>query len=99
MPGLEVVGVAASLIQIADVGAKLSVKVFGFYRHAKTINKSIKCLSRELALTCNILHELREILNEEGSSKICSNEALRTAQQVPVYVRPGNLYKSSVLIR
>lgn len=82
MSGLEVVGVAASLIQIADVGAKLSIKLFSFCRHAKNISQSMQSLSSEVALTCTILRELGEVLSEDESSKLCSNEAFRTAQQV-----------------
>ncbi|KAE8418993.1 hypothetical protein BDV36DRAFT_252767 [Aspergillus pseudocaelatus] len=82
MSGLEVVGVAASLLQLADLGAKISVKLFGFCRHAKNINQSMQSLSSEVALTCAILRELGEVLSQDGPSKLCSKEAFRTAQQV-----------------
>jgi hypothetical protein len=32
MSGLEALGVAASIIQVADLGTKLSVKLFSFYK-------------------------------------------------------------------
>lgn len=82
MSGLEAIGIAASIIQIADLGTKLSVKLFTFYRQIQNVNQSIQSLSSDVALTCAILRELGESLKEDEQSKLCSPEAHLTAQQV-----------------
>lgn len=78
MSGLEALGVAASIIQVADLGTKLSVNLFSFYRRVKSANDSIQVLSNEIALVSAILRELGDSLKEEESSKLCSDEAFRT---------------------
>jgi hypothetical protein len=82
MSGLEALGVAASVIQVADLGTKLSVKLFSFYRQVKNANQSIQSLSSEIALTSAILRELGESLKTEESWKLCSDEAFRTLKHV-----------------
>lgn len=74
--------IAASIIQIADLGTKLSVKLFSFYRQAKNANESIQLLSNEVALMSAILRELGDNLKEEESSKLCSDEAFKTLNRV-----------------
>ena len=78
MSGLEALGVAASIIQVADLGTKLSVKLFSFYRRLKNANESIQLLSNEIALVSAILRELGDNLKGGESAQICSDEALRT---------------------
>ncbi|CAG8903688.1 unnamed protein product [Penicillium egyptiacum] len=82
MSGLEVVGVIASIIQIADLGAKLSVKLCTFYKTVKVINKSIQELSSDVSLTCSILNELGKTLEQDDQTKLCSKQAFSTAQEV-----------------
>lgn len=48
MSGLEVVGVVASILQLADIGAKLSVKLCSFYRTVK-VEKVFPATSPSLA--------------------------------------------------
>jgi hypothetical protein len=78
MSGLEAIGIAASIIQVADLGTKLSVQLFSLYRRVKSANESIQLLSNEIALVSAILRELGDNLKEEESSKLCSDEAFRT---------------------
>lgn len=82
MSGLEAIGVAASIIQVADLGTKLSVQLFSFYRRYKNANESIQLLSNEIALVSAILRELGDNLKGEDSSKLCSDEAFRTLHLV-----------------
>jgi hypothetical protein len=78
MSGLEAIGIAASIIQVADLGTKLSVKLFSLYRRVKNANDTVQLLSNELALVSAILRELGDNLKEKESSKLCSDEAFRT---------------------
>lgn len=82
MSGLEVVGIVASIIQLADVGAKLSVKLCSFYRTVKVANQSLEGLSSDVSLTCSILNELGKVLEQDEQAKICSKQAFCTAQEV-----------------
>ncbi|KAJ6184127.1 hypothetical protein N7519_005428 [Penicillium mononematosum] len=82
MSGLEVVGVVASIIQIADLGAKLSVKLCTFYKTVKVANKSMQELSSDVSLTCSILNELGKTLEQDDQTRLCSKQAFSTAQEV-----------------
>ncbi|CAG8907281.1 unnamed protein product [Penicillium egyptiacum] len=82
MSGLEAVGIAASIIQVADLGTKLSVKLFSFYRRVKNANDTVQLLSNEIALVSAILRELGDNLKEGEPSKLCSDEAFRTLRLV-----------------
>jgi hypothetical protein len=81
MSGLEALGIAASIIQVADLGTKLSVKLFSFYRWIKNANESIQLMSNEIALVSAILRELGDNLKDE-SAYLCSDEAFSTLHLV-----------------
>lgn len=55
MSGVEILGIVANLIQIADAGANLSIRLFTFYRQMKAVNKSIQNLSSDVALISTIM--------------------------------------------
>ncbi|KAJ5380476.1 uncharacterized protein N7496_002904 [Penicillium cataractarum] len=76
MSGLEAVGIAANL------GTKLSVKLFSFYRQIQNANQAIQHLSSDVALTCAILRKLGDSLKQDETSKLCSPEGHLTAQQM-----------------
>lgn len=82
LTGAEILGVVAGVIQLADVGAKLSVKLSSFARKAKSADLAIRDVSQDVALTCNVLRELGNELRKDEEAKLCSNEAMTTAQDV-----------------
>ncbi|CAG8378830.1 unnamed protein product [Penicillium salamii] len=85
MSGLEAIGIAASLIQVAELGTKLSVKLFSFYRELKGANESIQDLSNDVAITSAILYELGESLKEDEQdeqAKLYSKKAFGFLQDV-----------------
>ncbi|OQE41975.1 hypothetical protein PENCOP_c004G01109 [Penicillium coprophilum] len=82
MSGIEIIGIAASIIQVADLGTSLSVKLFSFYRRIKNANETIQLLSNEVALVSAILRELGDNLKGEKTSELCSDEAFQTLQCV-----------------
>jgi hypothetical protein len=82
MSGIEVLGVIASAIQVAELGMKLSVKLCTFYRDIKAANQTIRNLSSDVSLTCAILHELAETLQMDEQSKVCSDQAFRTTEKM-----------------
>jgi hypothetical protein len=51
MSGIEILSIVASVILMADWGAKLSVKLFAFSRKIKNANRSIESISKDMATT------------------------------------------------
>lgn len=82
MSGAEIIGLAASVIQIAELGGKLSVKIFTFARKVKNANKTIDALSQEIAVTGAVLQQLGGTLSDNKSVKVCSQEAIDTAKKL-----------------
>jgi len=82
MSGVEIVGLAASVIQIADIGSRLSVKLFTFSRKVKNADKSIDALSQDIAATGAVLKQLGETLSKDASLKVCSQGAVDTAKSL-----------------
>lgn len=82
MSGIEILGLAASVLQIAELGAKLSVSIFTFTRKVKNANKTIDALSQEIAVTGAVLQQLGETLSNDKSVKVCSQEAIDTAKKL-----------------
>ncbi|RHZ59815.1 uncharacterized protein CDV56_107646 [Aspergillus thermomutatus] len=82
MSGLEILGIAASILQIADLGATVSVKLCSFYRQLKSADDSVQSLSSEVGLTCSILRQLGENLKQDEQTRLCSAQAFETAQEV-----------------
>lgn len=80
MSGIEILGVAASVIQIADLGARLSVKLFTFSRKIKSADKSIDSISQEIAATGAVLKQLGNELSKDENVELCSKEALATTK-------------------
>lgn len=82
MSGLEVVGIVASTFQLAEIGIKLSVKLCSFYRQIKDADHSAQRLASDVSLTCSILHQLGKILEQDSQTKLCSQQAFLTAQEI-----------------
>lgn len=82
MSGLEVLGVAASIIQIADLGARVSIKLSTFYHKVKQANDNIHNLSTDVALTCTVLKQLGDNLQQDGNVKLYSPDAFSVAKDI-----------------
>ncbi len=82
MSGIEIIGIAASILQLADLGGRLSVKLFTFSRKIKTADKSIASMSAESAQTGSILRQLGNELQKDDQLRLCSAEAVATAKSV-----------------
>jgi hypothetical protein len=82
MSGLEVLGIVANVIQIADVGGRLSVKLCAFSHKVKHADANIRAISNDVSLTCNVLRELGDNLKKDEQRGLCSNNAVATAERV-----------------
>jgi hypothetical protein len=77
---LAALGVAASVVQLADVGFKLSIKLFAFGEAVSRADKSIRTLSNEISLTSAVLKELGEILKVD-EARYVSVRAINATEQ------------------
>ena len=69
MSGLEALGVAASVVQIAELGARLSVKLYTYSIKTANSNAAITAIHRDVALTSSVLGELGQTLSESNGGK------------------------------
>lgn len=82
MSGLEVLGIAASIVQIAEIGTQLAVKLCAFYHKVKTADQRIQNLSNNVALTSSVLKLLGDNLQKDEQAKLYSQQAFGTTQGV-----------------
>lgn len=82
MSGLEAVGIVASVIQIADLGARLSVKLCTFSHKVKHADSNIRNIGSDVALTCSVLRELGDNLKKDEQSRLYNMRAVETAEGV-----------------
>lgn len=82
MSGLEILGIAASVVQIAELGGSLSVRLFTFSRKIKNADRSIDSISKDIAATGSVLQQLGNELNKNESAKLCSPEAISAAKDL-----------------
>ena len=82
MPGVEILGIATSVLSIADLGARLSMKLFTFAKAVNAADKQIDILSRDIAATGAVLFQLGNELETDNSRNSCSEKAIGTAQEL-----------------
>ena len=72
----------ASIIQIADVGFRLSVKLFAFAETVASADKAIVITSKDVSLTSSVLKEVGEVLRKDQTFRTYSPEAIKTATAI-----------------
>ena len=72
----------ASIIQIADVGFRLSVKLFAFAETVASADKAIIFTSKDVSLTSSVLKEVGQVLRKDQTSRTYSPEAIKTATAI-----------------
>ena len=72
----------ASIIQIADVGFRLSVKLFAFAETVASADKAIVVTSKDVSLTSSVLKEVGEVLRKDQTFRTYSPEAIKTATAI-----------------
>ena len=76
------VGLIASVVQIADLGVRLSLRLYTFGETIASADKSIKSISRDVSLTSSVLKELGQTLESDQESRLCSENAFQTADGI-----------------
>ena len=74
------VGTIVSFFQIADTGLRLSLRLYTLGERNASADKSIISLSKDVSLTSNVLKELGQTLGSDRASRICTPQAIQTAE-------------------
>ena len=75
-------GIIASVLQIADVGLRLSIKLYTFGEIVASADRSVISISKDVSLTSSVLKELGQILDKDGKVHLLSENAVDTADTV-----------------
>ena len=76
------IGLVASVVQIADTGIKLSITLYSFAETVLTADKSIREIAGDVSLTSSVLEELGRNLKKDQKSRLCSENAVKTAEGI-----------------
>lgn len=76
------IGLIASVLQVADIGVRLSVKLFTFGHAAANADESITFISKDISHTSSILRELGQSLERDHKARLCSENAYRTTDAI-----------------
>lgn len=86
MSGVEIIGLAASVLQIADYGWKTSYKLYAFSRKVHDAGKTIELISQDIGATGAVLKQLGdEVAKDEKAnpgSRLCSQGLIDAASKL-----------------
>ncbi|KAL8761067.1 MAG: hypothetical protein Q9184_002773 [Pyrenodesmia sp. 2 TL-2023] len=74
--------IVATIIQIADVGLRLSLRLYTFGETIASADRTIISISKDISLTSSVLKELGHNLEKDKQAQICSENAIKTAEDV-----------------
>ena len=72
------IGLIASVLQVADIGARLSITIYNFCRTAVNADDSIRFISKDVSHTSAILRELARCLEKDREAQLCSESTFHT---------------------
>ena len=75
-------GITASVDQIADVGLRLSIKLYTFGEIVASADRSVISISNDVSLTSGVLKELGQLLDKDRETRTFSEDAVQTADGV-----------------
>lgn len=88
MSGLEALGVAASIIQVAEIGFKLSKSIYGYIDTASSADDRLARIAKNVDLTTEVVRRVADVFESESESgtkerkKVVNQEALRLGREV-----------------
>ena len=71
----------ASIVQVADVGLRLSLRLYTFGETVASADRSILAISKDVSFTSSVLKELGRVF-EDDKERIHSDNATKTAEAV-----------------
>ena len=75
-------GIIASVVQLADLGVRLSLRLYTFGQTAASADKSIISISKDVSLTSSVLKELGQTLQKDQEPRLCSENAFQTVDGI-----------------
>ena len=72
----------AAIIQIADIGFRLSIRLFSFAESVANADQAIISTSKDVSLTSSVLKEVGEVLKKDQSVRTYSANAIKTASDI-----------------
>ena len=79
---VEVVGLVASVVQLAGTGIKLSISLYTFAETVASADKSITHIAKDISLTSAVLTQLGDNLKDDRYIGVASDNAIKTADEV-----------------
>ena len=71
----------AAIFQVADIGIRMSLRLYEFGETVAAADRSILTISKDVSLTSSVLKELGHVF-EEDSGHVRSDNATKTAEKV-----------------
>lgn len=78
----EVVGLAASIIQIGGAGTKLSIELYNFVSTASRAKTEIVKIASDVELTSKVLGNVGEVLAADDAKKLVNQDAVQHAKDL-----------------
>lgn len=75
----EVVGLAASILQIAGAGVKLSTALYNFASSASRADRDVADIADDVMLTANALDSVGKVFEKEDGKTVVSRRAIQDA--------------------
>jgi hypothetical protein len=80
MSGLEVLGVAAAIIQVADAGLRLSNTIYTYVNSLSSADKRLDRIAR-LRLTSQVVSDIGDLFTQQQTATLVSKNAVQTAAE------------------
>ena len=79
---IAALGVAAGALQLADLGARLSVRLFTVSKQVKNATATYSAISQEVSFTSSVLKQLHDTLQDGGQQKAHNQKSLVVLQEL-----------------
>lgn len=79
---ITAIGLAASVVQIAGTGLKISKEIYVYNQSVKDVDKRLRDIAKHVEFTSNIISELGSLFGSEKTVALISENAVRTANGV-----------------
>lgn len=76
------IGLIAAVVQVADVGIRLSEKLYIFGQTVASADESILFISKDISYTCSILRTLEHSLEKDREAELYSQNAVSTTETI-----------------
>lgn len=79
MSGLEAIGAAAAILQVAETGLKLSQSIYEYVGKAKTADVRLSHFAQDVQRTSEIVHSVADLLSEDQTRERLAPKGIQTA--------------------